>query len=158
MESISDEFTLIIWVLARLVIFSLFLERALYFFFDYRIWREWLEGRGIRAPASFFAAWTACWYWEFDAIYPVLDPSAGPTNFGVAITAAIVAGGSQGAMVLFQDVLNFSRKARTDLQSLKRSRHEAARLKLEAEIAKSKSEKALSEQAERNATSEAVNK
>ncbi len=153
MESISDDFTLILWVLARLVIFSLFLERALYFIFDYTKWRDSLEGKGIRAPLSLIAAWAACYYWEFDAVYPVLDPSAGATPFGIAITATIVAGGSQGAMVLFQDVLNFSRQARTDMQTLKQVKNEADKSKIEAEIAKAKSEKAVSENTAKNALS-----
>ena len=138
MEAFSDDFTLILWVLVRLVIFSMLLERALYFIFDYKLWREWLdEGNvGIKAPLAFTAAWFACWNWDFDAVYPVLDPHAGSTGFGIFITAAIVAGGSQGAMVLFQDVLNFGRKARDDMRTLRKERRQAEIVKAKAEARK----------------------
>ena len=126
LQSASDDFTLILWMLARLVIFTMMLERVLYFIFDYTLWRDKIKDKGIRAPIALAAAWVACWYFGFDVVYPVLDPSAGPTPFGIFITAGIMAGGSQGAMLLFQNILNFSREAREEMDKVKKEQRAAA--------------------------------
>lgn len=140
LENVSDDFTFILWTLARLIIFTFMLERALYAIFDYSLWRDRIEGKGIRAPFTVVVAAAICHYFQFDVVYPVLDPNAGPTLFGIIITALIVAGGSQGAILLFQNILNFSREARESIEEIKKAQREA-------DLEKAKAEKAEAEEA-----------
>ena len=107
----SDWFVLVSAQLVKLVFLSMILERGLYFIFDYSLWRERIERKGIRAPVSLAAAGSIVYYYDFDILVPTLDPGAGSTFFGLCITALIVAGGSAGAIKLFQDFLGLGRKA-----------------------------------------------
>jgi len=121
---VSDEFTVVVWMLVKLILFSMLLERALYFIFDYSLWREILTGKKIKAPITLAIAWYACTHYAFDIVSPILDPMAGPTGFGIFLTALVIAGGSASAMILFQDILSFSRDARTRIQSIKQAEHD----------------------------------
>lgn len=121
---ISDEFSVVIWMLVKLILFAMLLERALYFVFDYTLWRELLSGKKVKAPITLAMAWYACLNYGFDIVSPILDPMAGPTSFGLFLTALIIAGGSASAMILFQDILSFSRDARTRIQELKKAEYE----------------------------------
>lgn len=127
-QTVSNEFTVLLWMLAKLIVFAMLLERALYFLFDYSLWRDAIKGRKIKAPITIAVAWFACYYYDFDILTPMLDPMAGSTDFGVFITALIVAGGSAGAMILFQDILKFSRTARERIQEEQAMEH---RVKIE---------------------------
>lgn len=124
LNMVSDEFTVVIWMLVKLILFAMLLERALYFIFDYSLWRELLTGKKVKAPITLGIAWYACTHYEFDIVSPILDPIAGPTSFGIFLTALIIAGGSASAMILFQDILSFSRDARTRIQSIKQAEHD----------------------------------
>jgi len=123
LNMISDEFSVLVWMLIKLILFAMLLERALYFVFDYELWRELLSGKKVKAPITLAIAWYACIHYSFDIVSPVLDPMAGSTSFGLFLTALIIAGGSASAMILFQDILNFSRDARTRIQAVKEAEH-----------------------------------
>lgn len=129
---VSDQFVLVLWMLVKVVIFAMLLERGLYFIFDYTLWRDRIEGRGIKAPVALGAAWAICWWYDFDVLAVLLDPEANATDLGIFITATIVAGGSAGAIVLFQDVLKFTRSARADIQALQKQRQEVEKAELQA--------------------------
>lgn len=109
------------------------LERALYFVFDYSLWRDWLEGRKVRAPIAYVVSLVICVYHDFDIISAVLDPEI-TTYLGIAVTAGIVAGGSQAAIVLFQDVLNLGRQQRARMKALKEKELSAREAIAEREI------------------------
>ena len=121
---VSGEFTVVIWALVKLVLFAMLLERALYFIFDYSLWRDYLSGKKIKAPITLAIAWYACSLYDFDIISPILDAMAGPTTFGIFLTSLIIAGGSAGAMILFQDVLNLSRESRERIKAVNKVEHE----------------------------------
>lgn len=74
------------------------------------------------------------------------------------ITAAIVAGGSAGAMTLFQGVLKFNRESRTSIIEANLAESNSRKDKAEAEAAEAKArkEKAEAEAAEAAARKKAI--
>lgn len=130
-----------------LVILAMLLERALALVFEYH-WFQELSNRweGLKTPIAFGASWFICNYIKFDILsqlFPLGGSEPRPESIGILITAAIVAGGSAGAIMLFQGVFNFSREARTSLI-------EAKKVSAEADLAEAKArkDKAESEAAE----------
>jgi len=138
-EAFDAYFVNVMVALGKLVILAILLERGLYFIFDYTKWRDKLEGKGLRAPIALAAAWIICWWYDFDIVAALLDPAA-ITNFGIFITATIVAGVSSAAIVLFQDVMKFGRSARKQMSEFDRRKKEAELAKIEAERKKSEAE------------------
>lgn len=141
----GDEFTVVLWGLAKLVALAMLLERALYFVFDYSLWREALEGKHVRAPIAFGVSLVVCAYYDFDVLYLLLDPLAGPSPLGIAVTATIVAGGSAAAIHLFQDVLKFSRSAREESKAMTKTKQDAERQSIDAEARKAEAEAEVAE-------------
>jgi len=136
--------------LSLLVILAMLLERALALIFEYHWFQELSKKHeGIKTPIAFAAAWYTCYLVQFDVLSRLFHPSPTstdgiePTTIGIFITSAIVAGGSAGAITLFQGVLNFSRETRTGLI-------EAKKVNAEADLAEAKArkDKAESEAAE----------
>lgn len=105
----------VLFGLFQVVILAILIERGLYFIFDYQLWRDRLTDKGIKAPVALGVSWLICSYHDFDVIARVIDPGA-ETKLGIFITATIVAGGSAAAMVLFNDVLKFTRSARAQMK------------------------------------------
>jgi len=127
----SDWFVLISAQLIKLVFLSMVLERGLYFIFDYTLWREKIEGKGIRAPISLAVAGSVIYYYDFDILVPALDPGAGSTPFGLLLTALIAAGGSAGAIKLFQDTLGLDRKTQDTAKLNRENAYLEAKMKIE---------------------------
>ena len=108
------EFEPLIAALATLVILSLILERALSVVFEWGGWRDWIRAKHLRAPIALAAAYWMCIWGQFDvlaAISTKVDGYQGYFSFGTLVTAAVIAGGSKGAILLFQGVLGFGRDA-----------------------------------------------
>ena len=100
--------------LALVVILSLVLERALSVFFEWGLWKDWLERKKLLAPLSYAAAYAVCAANHFDLFAIIFRKPEGwvsALDFGTFATAAVVAGGSKGAILLFQGVLGFGRDA-----------------------------------------------
>ncbi|MFA6053444.1 MAG: hypothetical protein WC762_12710 [Methylobacter sp.] len=142
--------------LSLLVVLAMLLERALALIFDYHWFQKLSEKwKGLKAPIAFFASWFTCNYVNFDVLSLLFPSSTGahePKEIGILITAAIVAGGSAGAITLFQGILNFSRDSRTSLIEANKAKAEAnlaeanaRRDKAEAEAAVSKAKKEITE-------------
>ena len=106
----------VLFALFEVVVLAFLIERGLYFVFDYKLWRDWLKGKALRAPIALGVSWFICWHHEFDVIARTIDPGA-TTQIGIFITATIVAGGSAAAMMLFHDVLKFTRTAREEVRA-----------------------------------------
>lgn len=124
--------------LSLLVILAMLLERSLALIFEYH-WFQKLSKKyeGLKTPIAFVASWFTCNFAQFDVLSRLFPPSTGvaePKTIGILITSAIVAGGSAGAIMLFQGVLNFSREARTSLI-------EAKKVNAEADLAEAKARK-----------------
>jgi hypothetical protein len=106
----------VLGALALAVVLALVLERGLSLFFEWGAWKEWLERLKLRGPPAFAASYLTCLYGKFDLLAILFAKPDGWTSagsFGVLATAAIIAGGSKGAILLFQGMLGFSSEAVT---------------------------------------------
>lgn len=98
--------------LSVLVVLSMLVERALAQLFDTKWFLAIELVRGERGLGSFkpviaFGLSAAvCVWWNFDIVTLLLGNDV-DTLLGGILTGAIVAGGSKGAIKLFQDVLGF---------------------------------------------------
>ena len=133
-SELSPEFFRILASLAKLVVFAMLLERALVLIFDYRWYKAKLDGFGLKVPISFLTSWLICNYYKFDVLSALFEPNK-PTGMGVFLTAAIVAGGSAGAITLFQGVFKFSKEAQDTLKEAQKAEAEARKKRAEAEKA-----------------------
>jgi len=95
-----------------IVLLAVFLERALALVFEHDIWqameaaskgKKWGVGM-LKEPIALGCAWQMCTWAGFDAL-AALFPDRPSTHFSHLLTAMVIAGGSKGAMKLFQDVL-----------------------------------------------------
>lgn len=142
--------------LSLLVVLAMLLERSLALLFEYH-WFQQLSEKwdGLKSPIAFFTAWFTCNFVKFDVLSQLFPPRTGipePKEIGILITAAVVAGGSAGAITLFQGVLNFSRESRTSLIEAQKAKADAdlaeanaRKNKAEAEAAESKAKKESTE-------------
>lgn len=158
-----DRLLEVLGALSLLVILAMLLERALALIFEYH-WFQELSKKydGLKTPIAFAASWFTCNHVKFDVLSRLFlpsPPSIGtpePNAIGVLITSAIVAGGSAGAIMLFQGVLNFSREARTSLIEAKRVNAEADLAEAKARKDKAESEAAESLAKKEKAETEAI--
>lgn len=115
--------------LMMLVILAMLLERALAVLFEYHWFRKASESvEGLKTPLALFASWVVCRHVGFDILASLFPPPGGaylPTPIGIIVTSAVVAGGSAGAMTLFQGVLGLGRETRLGMLELKKARNEA---------------------------------
>jgi hypothetical protein len=133
LQTLDNDFVLILTALVRLVIFAMILERGLYFVFDWSLWRDWLPGKKVKAPIALAVAWILSYWHDFDLISIILNAPDGSSDLGIFVTACIVAGGSQSAMILFQDVLGFTREARAALRARRAAEAEGGQAGNQAE-------------------------
>ena len=102
----------VLGVLFTIVVLAMVLERALSVIFEWGVWDEFLAKHSLRAPLALIAAYAICAYMQLDILLTIAkkDPSTFKlVSIGTFVTAATIAGGSKGAIALFQNVLNFSK-------------------------------------------------
>jgi hypothetical protein len=146
----------LIQALFKVVVLAIVLERGLSFIFEIRLAGPRLRrrlpgepeapmiaeilGATIKAGITYVAAFGLCFGFGFDVFGPLfgVKPVAGPPVLEVFLTAAVVAGGSAGAIKLFQDVLGMSKTAR---DAAREAREEEAK----ARLAKAQSDRAVAE-------------
>ncbi|MCK4841412.1 MAG: hypothetical protein KAT04_05960 [Methylococcales bacterium] len=133
-SELTPDFIRIIAALAKLVILAMLLERALVLIFDYRWFKQKLDGLGFKIPISFGTAWMICNAYHFDVLSVLFEPDK-TSELGVFMTAAIAAGGSAGAITLFQSVFKFNKEAQTAIKDAQKAEARARQKKAEAEIA-----------------------
>jgi len=90
--------------LLTVVVLAFLLERALAIVFEHRLFVQRCQGKGYKEFVAFALAGLVCWHWDFDAISLILAPQT-TTRLGILVTAAVIAGGSKGAVRLFRDLL-----------------------------------------------------
>jgi hypothetical protein len=92
--------------LTAIVVLSMFVERALIIVFEHRAYEKYLSGKGFKAIIAFVFSFIICRYWEFDAVSIIFfkDQSV---LWGYLLTAAVVTGGSKGAIKLFQETFDW---------------------------------------------------
>lgn len=71
----------------------------------------------VKEMFTFLVALAVCWHWDFDAVSIILL-SASTSKVGVAVTAAVIAGGSKASIKLFQDVFNIRSSAVQEKKTL----------------------------------------
>ena len=110
----TDHYQNVLGVLIMLVILSLILERGLAVIFEWGGWREWIGRKKLRAPIALVTAYVICIWYDFDVLSVLFargNGYSGDLSLGPLITAAVIAGGSKGAILLFQGVLGFGKEA-----------------------------------------------
>lgn len=151
-------FANVLGALSKIVVLSLCLERVFAFLFEW----DWIKGLLekkpdmpdplkpgatetrvpiIKAALPAVTAWIICNHYDFDVIQ-VLFAAKVHDSLGVLLTSLIAAGGSSGAIALFQGVLGFSKEARDAQNAAKQATSLAEQKKAEATIMQSDSDKA----------------
>ncbi|MDT8325748.1 MAG: hypothetical protein RRA94_16660 [Bacteroidota bacterium] len=69
----------------------------------------------VKEVLTFIVALVVCWHWDFDAVSIILLGEA-TSKVGIAVTAAVIAGGSKASIKLFHDVLDIRNSAVKDKQ------------------------------------------
>ena len=138
-------------VMLTIVVFAMFVERALAIVFEsrffiervhYTIQRGGVEqkakepngsplpidratprNRGLKEIIVVSVSFVVCWQWDFDAL-SILMPVSHPhmTLGGELFTGMIVAGGSKGAKKLFTDWLNIKSTAQNEIDTFNKRR------------------------------------
>ena len=102
----------VLGILFTIVVLAMVLERALSVIFEWGVWDEFLAAHSLRAPLALGASYAMCGYMKLDILQTIVgkdNSSFQLLSIGAFVTAATVAGGSKGAIALFQNVLNFSK-------------------------------------------------
>lgn len=133
-SDLSPDFVRILASLAKLVVLAMLLERALVIIFDYRWYKKKMDNLGLKVPISLMTSWLICHYYKFDVLSVLFEPKQ-TTPMGIFLTAAVVAGGSAGAITLFQGVFKFSKEAQDVMKEARRLEAEARKRKAESEAA-----------------------
>ena len=134
---LSPGFLAVLGSLSKLVILALLLERALVMVFDYRWYKKYLDNKGLSAPIAYAVSLLVYWSCRLDVLSDPFEPGK-PTAMGIAITSSVVAGGSAGAITLFQGVLGLSKEAQTAQRGAKIEKAKAETEKARAEIEEAK--------------------
>ncbi len=147
--------------LFRLVVLSIILERALAFIFEIRLapplWllKRWRRSRGqaepqntedlpliseiigssLKAAVTYLAALLLCKIFTFDILAAVFGKAPPDPNLDIWLTAAVVSGGSAGAIKLFQEVLGLSKTARDAARETREEEAQARLAKAQADRA-----------------------
>jgi hypothetical protein len=104
--------------LAAIVVLAFLLERALSVFFENRLLVGILDRRGLKELIALGVAGFICAHWELDVLSIVILTDK-TSLVGELITAAVIAGGSKGAIKLFHDVLGWKSDALKELEEEK---------------------------------------
>src|SRR5688572_14197699 len=92
----------VLGAIALVIVLSLVLERALSVPFEWGVWDKWLEAKKLRAPIALIVAWLVCVHMQFDMLQYLTKAEkswVGPFSIGTLLTAAVIAGGSKGAIL-----------------------------------------------------------
>lgn len=124
----DTEFFVILGVLTKLVILSIIIERGLAFVFEYHWFASLttietlgVEGdivvgprlQGLKGFIALVVSLTVCYAYDFDIMKVIFDYELEDLeHLGTIITAFVAAGGSSGAIAVFQGFLSFSKQAR----------------------------------------------
>lgn len=104
------DFAILTEILIAIIVLAFFVERALSLVFEHRLYIKRFDKKGLKEPIAFALALTLCLGWKFDALAVLLYGDS-PSPVGYAITAAVIAGGSKGAIKLFHDLMKVKSNA-----------------------------------------------
>lgn len=147
----EEQFYRAVGALAQLVVLSMVLERGLAFIFEHDWFRMAFmkmvpdpsdptrtirESRipGLRGTLALIASFAVCRLYRFDVLAALFGRPESDM-IGITITGIVAAGGSAGAIAIFQGFLNLNRDSREALLAAKKAEAQAS-----AEISRSESE------------------
>jgi hypothetical protein len=107
-------------VLGTIVLLSLFVERALSIVFEWRPLVHRLDHSGFKEPIALAASFAVVAGCHFDAL-AILFKEEHSSFWGYVLTAAVVAGGSKGAIKLFRDWFDWKSTAYRQLEEQKQA-------------------------------------
>lgn len=108
------DWNIILPELAAVVVAALILERALAVPFEWGPIHDLLKRFKLRAPIAYVVAYLICISAKLDLVVAMSKEPGGEfseISIGAFVTAAVIAGGSKGAILLFQGVFGFGRDA-----------------------------------------------
>ena len=116
MSENDTQFFGLILVFLKLVVLSMVLERAMILLFEWRWYERFFGGRGLKVPITYMVALAICKHLKFNVFYAIMNPLVSapnevPDGIGIYLTAAVLAGGSAGAITLFQGVMRMTKSA-----------------------------------------------
>ncbi len=117
----------VVEVLTMIILLALIIERALSVTFEWRPVLEKLDHKGIKEPVAYLVSLAVVLSYKFDAL-AILFTNDSNSYFGYFVTAAVVAGGSKGAIKLFRDWMGWKSQAQKEKEEVDKARA-AARAK-----------------------------
>ena len=114
---LDQQFLGLFIILLKLVFFSMALERGLIVLFEWRWYEKYFSGFGLKVPITVGVAWFISSKLNFDVFAAIMNPPAPKsTELGYFLTAAVMAGGSAGAITLFQGVMRMTKSAQEEMK------------------------------------------
>ena len=117
----------VVEVLTMIILLALIIERALSVLFEWRRLIEKLDSKGIKEPVALIVSFAVVVNYKFDALAIVFSNESN-SYFGYFVTAAVIAGGSKGAIKLFRDWMGWKSQAQKDKEEVDKAKS-AARVK-----------------------------
>ncbi len=155
MNNQYENFLIISAALLQIVVITMIVERGLAFIFEFKWIDEFFAGlkkKGsswpsvLKAIIAFGTSYLICKSYNFDILSVLFYPdSPKPDDIGTLITAFVVAGGSVGAIKLFQDYLGLSKDLRDSHLEAKNQQAENEKIVLQRDTALLEQEKAKAE-------------
>lgn len=121
--------------LIKVVLLAFFVERALAVIFDMERVEPVIQRHDLKPVIAMAVSIALCYGLQINIIGKLGpgSPLASSMEWlGIAVTGLVVAGGSAGAVKLFQDVLGFRRSVRDDAKQLEQEKHAAEILEAKA--------------------------
>ena len=117
----------VVEVLSMIILLALIIERALSVLFEWRPLLEKLDNKGVKEPVVLVVSFAIVVIYKFDAL-AILFTNESNSYFGYFVTAAVIAGGSKGAIKLFRDWMGWKSQAQKDKEEVDKAKT-AARVK-----------------------------
>ena len=142
----TTEWDLVTQALIKVVILAFLVERALAVVFDMEKVEPFLKRKDLKPTIAIVVSVLACFLLKIDAISPLGDKGAFLANdsavkwLGYLLTGLVVAGGSVGAIKLFQDILGFRRSSRDQLKAVEAVNQQAEIAEAQARLEKAKAD------------------
>ena len=114
----------VVEVLSMIILLALIIERALSVLFEWRPLLEKLNNKGIKEPVALIVSLAVVISYKFDAL-AILFTDESNSYFGYFVTAAVIAGGSKGAIKLFRDWMGWKSQAQKDKEAVDKAKSDA---------------------------------
>ena len=101
-------------VIGTIVVLSLFVERFLAVFFEWRLILAAITNKGLKEPITFAVSLGVVYAYSFDAM-AIIFKEENTSLIGFLLTAGIISGGSKGSIALFRDYLGWKSAAQKEL-------------------------------------------